>query len=104
MRRLISTRRRVPAERQGDYLAVWRRVEQAVDPLDAHAWIFRAASDPSLFIEFLEFRGGVDPREVDAVADALGRLDRIGGYADAEEWVDIGSDTENDDGDGHDGP
>lgn len=89
-RKLISIRRRVPETESALYEAAWAALAAPVRDRGAHAWRFRGETDRLLFIEFLEFADGVDPRDDDAVRAALDELERIGagnseGWLDAEE-------------------
>lgn len=86
-RRLVSLRRRVPAERLGEYAELWRELAAAVTADGSHAWRFVSADDPGLHLEFLEFRADADPRSRPTVEAALDRLDRAISPALTEEWL-----------------
>lgn len=84
-RRLVGTRREVPAGRAAAYDALWAEVQAAATGMGAHAWRFVAAADPERYLEFLEFAAASDPRRSPPLAGALARLeDEFAG--EAEEW------------------
>ena len=90
-RHLVSIRRSVPAERRGEYDAVWARLHDTATTRGAHAWRFVSAIRPDLVLEFLEFAADADPRSRPEIADALEVLDQeFGTTADhaaaVEEW------------------
>jgi hypothetical protein len=87
-RRLVSTRRSVPAARRAAYDALWTRVQAAASARDAHAWRFASAEREDLFLEFLEFAAGSDPRASPALSAPLARLEAefAGG---SEEWTEL---------------
>jgi hypothetical protein len=70
-RRLLSTRRLVPQDRRTEYERDWSRVVELAKEHGFHAWRFRAVSPEELYVEFLEFRRGADPRKRVQVAWAL---------------------------------
>ncbi len=74
-RRLLSTRRLVPEERQSQYDTAWLRLHAAATERGAHAWRFLSAERADLYIEFLEFGAEKDPRADPAVAGALRQLE-----------------------------
>lgn len=76
MRRLVSTRRRVPAAEQGSYRTFWDALALRLGGAGARAWRFVSESDPELFVEFMEFASPTDPRDSPEVSDHLGRLER----------------------------
>jgi hypothetical protein len=55
-----------------------------------NAWRFHEERDPSLYLEFLEFAAGSDPREEGEVATAIRSLDLLG-IGDSELWIDANS-------------
>lgn len=93
-RRLVSTRRRVPAAQAPRYSELWERLRGAAAAEGAHAWRFVSADRPELYVEFLEFAGDQDPRRAPAVAAAIGEVERAFGApppaaAPSEEWREI---------------
>lgn len=86
-RRLVSLRRRVPAERDPTYRTLWATLVAAVTPLEAHAWRFVSPEDPELHLEFLEFRASADPRAAGDVRDLLARMESEAGDSITEEWL-----------------
>jgi hypothetical protein len=84
-RRLVGTRREVPAERRAEYDPLWAEVQAAATAMEAHAWRFVSAASPERFLEFLEFAATSDPRRAPPLADVLARLESA--FAgEAEEW------------------
>ena len=88
-RRLVSTRRRVGAAQRDGYHTLWGELHGRATALGAHAWRFAAAAEPELFLEFLEFRAGSDPRADAAVDALLRRMDAEAGTSQAEEWDEV---------------
>lgn len=86
-RGLVSIRRRVEEDQGVSYEEAWRRLAETVGARGAHAWRFRSEQDPALFVEFLEFGAGADPRDDPSVARALEALEMIG-RGDSEGWID----------------
>jgi hypothetical protein len=86
-RRLVSTERRVPRTAEDRYDAAWTGVLAAASARSAHAWRFRSAGEEGLFVEFLEFRAGADPREDPPLRRALDELERISAGL-TREWLD----------------
>lgn len=76
-------------ERQPGYHAAWADLHHAAVAQGAHAWRFSALDDPDLFLEFLEFRAGSDPRADPEVRALLILLDTHWGSAAAEEWREV---------------
>lgn len=68
-RRLLCTRRLVPAERREEYDAGWTRLRAAATAGGAQAWRFVTAARGDVYVEFLEFAAEHDARE-DAEANA----------------------------------
>jgi hypothetical protein len=87
-RTLISTRRRVPADRLTGYAEAWAALARAAGAAGAHAWRFVAEQDPTLFLEFLEFADDADPRGTSEVAEAADALDRFASGS-AEGWLEV---------------
>jgi hypothetical protein len=85
-RRLLCTRRTVDPARRTAYDAAWSDLQAAVRARGAHAWRFVAEPRPDLFLEFLEFAAGSDPRATPAIAAALDALDREFGTGATDEW------------------
>ncbi|HEX6037842.1 hypothetical protein [Longimicrobium sp.] len=73
-RRLVTIRRHVPQDRLSDYAEGWTRLHNAVTARGAHAWWFASASQPDVYIEFLEFGPETDPRGDEAVVNAIRAL------------------------------
>jgi hypothetical protein len=90
MRILVSIRRLVEVTRRGEYDAAWDQLAASAGrmPFRVNAWRFRAAADPRLHVEFLEYSGDIDPREDAAISAALRTLEGIG-VSEAEEWLDV---------------
>ncbi len=93
-RRLVSIRRSVSPERRDDYDAAWGLLHAAATARGAHAWRFRAAAVPDLFLEFLEFGSDADLREDPAALAAIMALheafgDRYPEPKTLEEWIEI---------------
>ena len=86
-RRLVSLRRRVPADRVPSYQALWAALAATVTPLQAHAWRFVSPQDPELHLEFLEFGATADPRAAGDVRDLLARMETEAGVSTTEEWL-----------------
>ncbi len=93
-RRLVSVRRRVPRERWSEYDAAWARLHRAATARGAHAWRFVSGERENLYIEFLEFAAGSDPRSDPEAAAALADLQKSFGDAPpsaaVEEWREVG--------------
>jgi len=93
-RRLVSIRRSVAPERRDDYDAAWGLLHAAATSRGAHAWRFRAAAVPDLFLEFLEFGADADLREDPAALAAIMALHENFGDPypvpkTLEEWIEI---------------
>lgn len=73
---LHSTRRRVEAGRESEYLRAWARLAATMEALDAHAWLFRSADDDRDFMEFLEYAGDANPLMDEDVVAARATLER----------------------------
>ncbi|MEX2584633.1 MAG: hypothetical protein WD766_15295 [Gemmatimonadota bacterium] len=74
-------------EDERSYDDAWRIFRDAVVSAGAKAWRFRAAGEPRLFIEFLEFDESADPRRRADVGQAIERLDSLG-KSTTDEWTD----------------
>jgi hypothetical protein len=85
-RRLVCIRRTVAPPRRADYDAGWAGLQAAVQARGAHAWRFRSDPRPDLYLEFLEFAPGADPRDEPGVAAALRALDAAFGPGSVDEW------------------
>jgi hypothetical protein len=86
-RRLVSMSRGPDGIDGREYRSAWAALRRAVEAAGGNAWRFRSAAAGDLYIEFLEFRDGADPRRDPEVAKALEALDRrFPGRV--EEWVD----------------
>ena len=93
-RRLVSIRRSVAPDRRDEYDMAWRLLHAAATARGAHAWRFRAASTPDLFLEFLEFGAEADLREDPAALAAIMALhesfgDPYPAPRTLEEWIEI---------------
>ncbi|HEX7050914.1 MAG TPA: hypothetical protein VF188_11970 [Longimicrobiales bacterium] len=86
MRRLITTRRRVPLDRIDEYLERWARLRRAAEDGGGHGWLFRAAGREDQHVEFLESSDVGRLLEREAVAAALQALDDAFGEGQTEEW------------------
>lgn len=89
-RRLISTRRRILPAQQGGYDNAWTGVVSAAAPTGVNAWRFHAYGDPLLYLEFLEFENGRDPRDESTFSEAIRSLDQFS-IGDSELWIDTDS-------------
>lgn len=84
---LVSIRRSVDEPHRQRYEEAWHALADAARAVGAHAWRFRSEREPNLFVEFLEFGAGADPRDDPTVEQALEGLDTIGKGA-SEVWID----------------
>lgn len=86
-RRLLCIRRRVTAQRESEYHALWSKLAGRLGESGSHAWRFAAPDDRAERLEFLEFEAARDPRD-DAEARAiLARLNDEIAAASVEEWL-----------------
>ena len=85
--KLVSTERRVGEADRKRYGRAWQTVRDAAKVVECRAWRFESARDPELFVEFLEFGEGPDPRESGELASALRALQEFG-PGDSREWLD----------------
>jgi hypothetical protein len=86
-RRLLSTRRIVPLDRAQAYDPYWERLREAATAAGARAWRFRAAGEPELFLEFLEFAEDNKVLDHAPVASARDALEQALGPGTSEEWT-----------------
>jgi hypothetical protein len=91
MRRLLSTRRRVPLDLVDDYLLAWARLRVLAERNEAHAWIFRGSEHDDQFIEFIEWDDSKsDPLLDDGVNAARTALDAFAHAISSDEWEETG--------------
>jgi nitroreductase len=88
-RRLVSTRRKLTHVQADDYDAAWSALHAAATRHGAHAWRFASAAYPSLYLEFLEFAAGADPRSEPDVSRATNALDALA-PGQSDEWDELG--------------
>lgn len=74
LRRLVSIRRYVPAERIPEYAEAWAALHNAATARGAHAWAFASADHRDVYIEFLEFGDDSDVRSDTTVVAAIQAL------------------------------
>jgi hypothetical protein len=86
-RTLLAVERRVPEATWSGYELGWRRFVVAATAAGAKAWRFRSAQNAELFMEFLEFDAGADPRREGEVSAAGVDLESFGSSR-SEEWID----------------
>jgi hypothetical protein len=92
LRRLVSIRRYVPADRIPEYAEAWARLHNAATERGAHAWAFASADHRDVYMEFLEFGDETDPRGDEATVAAIQALhakfgDPYPAPKTLEEWV-----------------
>lgn len=92
LRRLVSIRRHVPADRIPEYAEAWAVLHNAATARGAHAWAFASADHRDVYIEFLEFDGDSDVRSDPATVAAIQALhvkfgDPYPAPKTLEEWV-----------------
>ncbi len=85
MRRLMSTRRRIPLDRTEDYAALWSAVRDAAEALGIHAWRFQARDRDDIYMEFLE-SAGPGPLADPGLGAAREALDRALVPEHSDEW------------------
>jgi len=90
-RLLLISRRVVPLDALEDYASRWARVVAAVDAAGGRAWLFRGARHQDHFLEFIEWKAGVEPAGVALperadIETARGELDARFGAASGDEW------------------
>ena len=76
-RTLISIERRVENEQSSHYETAWAKFRESAVARGAKAWRFRSAGDESLYLEFLEFKAGADPRGAPEIQGCTATLDGI---------------------------
>jgi hypothetical protein len=74
LRRLVSIRRHVPADRIPEYAEAWARLHTAATARGAHAWAFASADHRDTYLEFLEFGDDSDVRSDEATLAAIQAL------------------------------
>ncbi len=74
-RRLVISYRSIALDRRHAYDAAWMAVRDRAEQLEVNAWRFAHPDSPGLFVEFLEFEHGSDPRSAGALGQALEALD-----------------------------
>ena len=92
LRRLVSIRRLVPADRIPEYAEAWAVLHHAATAAGAHAWAFASADHRDVYMEFLEFGDGSDVRGDPATLAAIQALHEKFGESyppprTLEEWV-----------------
>ena len=85
MRRLMSTRRRIPLDRTEDYAALWSAVRDAAEAVGVHAWRFRAKDRDDIYMEFLE-ASDPEPLADTGLGAARDALDRAFVPERSDEW------------------
>lgn len=71
LRRLVSIRRHVPADRIPEYAEAWAVLHNAATARGAHAWAFASADHRDVYLEFLEFGDDTDVRSDEATVAAI---------------------------------
>ncbi len=89
MRQLRGTRRLVPLYDLDEYLAGWKRLQNAFTSAGGRAWIFRAANRQDQFLEFLEAADLAALLAMPEIADALEALEVVFGEGVFEEWEEV---------------
>jgi len=92
-RRLVSTRRFIAPGTFSDYDACWEALRGSAAAEGVRAWRFRSALEPTLYIEFLESRGEMDPRERPALRGGAEELDALSAGI-AETWIEVATEGE----------
>lgn len=80
MRRLLVTRRTVAEAERDSYDGAWSRVAAAVLVAGGNAWVFHSIRDPSLIVEYIEWRadeGPVAPLESAHVREARAAMESL---------------------------
>jgi len=85
-RRLLSTRRVVPADRLDEYMAAWESVQRAARDSGARAWLFRAQERHDHFIEFIEYGDAPGALDAGELRRARASLEEWFGPGEPEEW------------------
>jgi len=74
-RRLVISYRSIASDRRRAYDDAWEAVRERAEQRKVNAWRFAHPGSPGLFVEFLEFEHGSDPRAAGALGEALEALD-----------------------------
>lgn len=90
----MSIRRSVESARRPEYDDAWGLLHAAATLRGAHAWRFRSAETPDLYLEFLEFGTEEDLRADPAALAAIMALHEAFGDPypaprTLEEWIEI---------------
>ncbi|MFO7261404.1 MAG: hypothetical protein DIU52_009620 [bacterium] len=85
-RRLLSTRRVVPADRLDEYATAWERVQRVAREQGARAWLFRLSERHDHFIEFIEYGDAPGALDTDELRRARASLEEQFGPGATEEW------------------
>lgn len=72
---LISTHRTVTRSRREAYDRAWHLLRARATAIGVHAWRFSSTERAGVFIEFLEFADGFDPRSDAGVKQAVDALE-----------------------------
>lgn len=88
-RRLVTTLRDVPSDREDAYLRGWDRLADAVADAGGRAWLFRGRQEPHRYVEFIEFEADADPLAEPDVRRALDALDSAFGDGTMDEWTGV---------------
>ena len=75
-RSLTAARVRVPAEHEAEWLDVAARLAALLKAKGQHLWVFRAESDPGLWLEFSESGDRPDHRSVAAATPEFAALEQ----------------------------
>ena len=75
-RSLTAARVRVPAERRAEWLAAVEELAGILKGRGQHLWVFRAESDPELWLEFSESGDRPEHRSVAVATDEVARLEQ----------------------------
>jgi hypothetical protein len=86
LRRLLVTHRTVSPECAGEYETAWRDLEKAMTAAGANAWRFQHASVAGRYLEFVEWKGDMDPTATAAAETAMAGLQVIAPGA-TETWT-----------------
>lgn len=75
-RTLTAARVQVLADRQAEWLAVAAQLAALLEANGQHLWVFRAESDPELWLEFSESGDRPEHRSVAAATPEVAALER----------------------------
>lgn len=75
-RTLTAARVRVPAQHEAEWLSVAARLAAHLGQRGQHLWVFRAESDPELWLEFSESGDRPEHRSVAAATPEIAALER----------------------------